>query len=74
MPRTRNEALVGQARALAAQGKNQTEVSEALGVPVRTLRTWPIEWPMGRPRLPEGEGSRWTRRRREAEAEARRPA
>lgn len=64
MPRKRDEALAVKARALASQGKTQAEVSAELGVPARTLRTWGIDWAAGRPRLPDGEGSRWTRRRR----------
>ena len=71
MPRTRDEELVERARALAAGGRTQAEVSAALGVPRRTLRSWGIEWPAnktGRPRLPDGEGSRVTRWRRGREA------
>lgn len=64
MPRTRNEARVELARVLASQGKTQREAAAELGVGVRTLRTWGIDWAAGRPRLPDGEGSRWTRRRR----------
>lgn len=64
MSRTRNEARVEQARALASQGKTQAEVSAELGVPVRTLKTWGIEWPMGRPRVADEQASPRTRRRR----------
>lgn len=72
MPRTRDEARVEQARVLASEGKTQAEVATELDMSLRTLQSWPVEWPrgQGRPRLPVGEGSRWTRRRREAEAEA----
>jgi transposase len=64
MPRTRNEALVDQARALASQGKTQREAAEALGVTVRTLQRWGIGWPAGRPRVSDGEASARTGRRR----------
>ena len=72
MPRTRDETLVHRAGVLASEGKTQAEVSAELGVSPRTLRSWGIAWApakTGRPRLPDGEGSRWTRRRREREAE-----
>jgi hypothetical protein len=68
MPRTRNEALAGQARALASSGKTQREVSAALGVPLRTLQSWPVQWPQGRPRVSDGQASARTLRRRRAEA------
>lgn len=65
MPRTRNEALVERARMLAAEGKTQAEVGAELGVPVRTLRTWPVEWPRpGRPRVSDEQASARTARRR----------
>jgi hypothetical protein len=64
MPRKRDETLVQKARVLASQGKTQTEVSAALGVPRRTLRSWPVEWVTGRPRVSDGQASARTRRRR----------
>lgn len=66
MPRTRNEALVEQAKDLAAQGKTQAQVSAELGVAVRTLKTWGIEWPAGRPRVADDVASPRTARRRRA--------
>lgn len=73
MPRTRDEALVERARALAAAGATQAAAAAELEVSPRTLRSWGIEWPAnktGRPRLPEGEGSRVTRWRRKVAREA----
>lgn len=64
MARTRDEARVEQARLLASQGKTQREVSAALGVPLRTLQSWPVQWLMGRPRVPDEQASARTRRRR----------
>lgn len=65
MPRTRNEALVEKARVLASLGKTQREVAAELGIAYRTLQSWrDIEWPMGRPRVADGEASARTRRRR----------
>jgi transposase len=64
MPRTRDEGRIAEAVRLAASGMTQAEVAGALGVSVRTLSRWPVQWPTGRPRLPDGQGSRWTRRRR----------
>lgn len=66
MPRTRDEARVGKARALASEGSTRAEIAAALGVSQRTVSRW-LHLPPGRPRLPAGEGSRWTRRRRERE-------
>ena len=67
MPRKRSEALAAKARALASEGKTQAEVSALLGVPVRTLRTWGIDWPAGRPRVSDERASGRTRRRRRQE-------
>lgn len=67
MARKRNEARVEAARVLASEGKTQAQVAAGLGVSVRTLRTWGIEWPAagGRPRVSdEGASARTERRRR----------
>jgi transposase-like protein len=66
MPRTRDEARVEAARVLASQGKTQAQVAAELGVSVRTLRTWGIEWPApgGRPRVSDESASVRTERRR----------
>jgi len=66
MPRTRDESRVQAARLLASQGMTQQEVSAELGVPLRTLRTWGIEWPMGRPPVADDDASARTRRRRKS--------
>jgi hypothetical protein len=65
--RTRNEALVEQARILASLGKTQREVSAELGVKLRTLQSWPVDWPMGRPRVGDEQASARTARRRRQE-------
>ncbi len=67
MPRTRNETRVAKARVLASQGKTQREVAAELGVPLRTLQSWPIKWPMGRPRVDDEHASARTARRRRSE-------
>lgn len=75
--RAPDEARVGEAATLASQGKSVTEIAELLGISRRTIQRWGIGSPIaGRPRLPEGEGSRWTQRRRrhEAQSEGRLPA
>lgn len=65
MPRTRNEALVEKARALASQGRTQREAAAELGIAYRTLQSWrDIDWPMGRPRVSDGQASARTLRRR----------
>jgi transposase len=66
MPRTRNMVLVEQARTMAAEGKTQREAAEALGVPLRTIQSWPVDWPMGRPKVTEEAASERTLRRRRA--------
>lgn len=70
MPRKRDEGLVAQAVGLAASGKTRAEIAVALSVSERTVSNW-LRRPTGRPRLPEGQGSRWTLRRRERETEDR---
>lgn len=64
MPRKRDEALIGQARVLASEGMTVTGIAAILGVNRRTVQRWGITAPAGRPRLPEGQGSARTRRRR----------
>jgi orotate phosphoribosyltransferase-like protein len=64
MPRKRDSALVEKARALASEGKTQAEVSTELRVPVRTLQSWGIDWPMGRPKVSDESASPRTARRR----------
>jgi hypothetical protein len=69
VPRTRDESLVAKARDLASQGMTQAQVSAALSVPARTLKTWGIDWPMGRPKVSDEHASeRTARRRRQEEA------
>lgn len=68
MPRTRNEALVAQARALAAEGKTVTEIAHAVGRDRRTVQRWGITAPAGRPKVADGQASERTARRRRQDA------
>lgn len=72
MPRTRNEALVGQARQLELSGLTRKEIAEKLGVSLRTVKYWLSTGGTGRPRIPEGGRlSERTRYRRLSEARER---
>lgn len=64
MSRTRNEARVEQARALASKGKTVTEIAAALGVSRKTVQRWGITAPPGRPRVADDAASARTERRR----------
>lgn len=65
MPRTRDEARVEQARALASQGKTVTEIAAVLGVDRRTVQRWGVASALaGRPRVSDEEASARTARRR----------
>jgi transposase-like protein len=66
MARKRDESRVADAARLAASGKTQAEVAAEVGVTTRQLRRWGIEWPIGRPQVPQGQASARTARRRKA--------
>lgn len=69
MPRARNEARAALVRALASEGMSPQAISEQEGIPLRTVqRDLEGTRPEGRPRLPDGEGSRWTRQRQRRRA------
>ena len=68
MPRTRNEALVSQARALASEGKKPREISAETGIPLRTVQRYLGGVQGDVRRLPDGQGSRvtlWRQRKRQ---------
>lgn len=73
MARTRNEARVEQARALASEGKTVTEIAAEVGVDRRTVQRWGITGQAGRPKVSDEQASPRTRRRRRSKPDGEPP-